>query len=154
MRVTKIEDFLESHHIKYFTIKHAQAFTTLEIAANAHIPGKELAKTVMAIIDGKMVMVVLPACEKIDFKLLKEATGAGEATLAKEDEFQGMFSECEVGAMPPIGNLYGMDVYVDKSLTEDEDIAFNAGSHTDLIKMSYHDYEELVKPMVVNISHH
>jgi len=154
MQVTKIEDFLDSHNIKYTTIKHSPAYTTLEIAASAHIPGKELAKTVMAKIDGKMVMLVLPASQKVDFELLKEATGASEVELAKEDEFQGMFSECEVGAMLPMGNLYGMDVFVDESLTEGEEIAFNAGSHTELIRLAYNDYEKLVKPKVVNIACH
>lgn len=152
MRITKIQDFLDSHEIKYTVIKHSRAYTTLEIAESAHIPGKELAKTVMARINGKMCMVVLPASCKVDFDLLKKSLGAREVDLATEEEFQYLFPECEVGAMPPFGNLYEMDVYVDEVLTKDKEIAFNAGSHAELIRISYSDFEKLVKPKVVKIS--
>ncbi len=148
----KLKDFLDSKNIKYVTIDHSTAYTANEIAAIAHIPGKELAKTVMVKIDGKMTMIVLPAYCKIDFDLLKEAAGASKVELASEQEFKDMFPGCEIGAMPPFGNLYGMEVLVDKSLCEDEEIAFNAGSHTELIRLSYKDFEGLVKPKVVKFS--
>ncbi len=149
MPVKKLKDFLDSNGIKYVTIGHSRAYTAQEVAASSHIPGKELAKTVMVKIDGEMAMVVLPASRSVDFSLLKQTLEAKNVELATEQEFQGMFPECEVGAMPPFGNLYGMKVYVSKSLTEDEQIAFNAGSHTELIKLAYKDFENLVKPEVV-----
>ncbi|KKM13424.1 hypothetical protein LCGC14_1716380 [marine sediment metagenome] len=148
----KLKDFLDSNNIKYVTIEHSRAYTANEIAATAHIPGKELAKTVMVKIDGKMTMTVLPAYCKINFELLQEAAGATNVELSSEQEFKDMFPGCEIGAMPPFGNLYGMEVLVDKSLCEDEEIAFNAGSHTELIRLSYKDFEGLVKPKVVKFS--
>ena len=149
MPVKKLKDFLDSHGIKYVTIGHSRAYTAQEVAASSHIPGKELAKTVMVKVDGEMAMVVLPASRSVDFNLLKQTLGANNVELATEQEFQDMFPECEVGAMPPFGNLYGMKVYLSKSLKEDEQIAFNAGSHTELIKLAYRDFENLVKPEVV-----
>lgn len=152
MPLKKIKDFLDSKNIKYVTIDHSRAYTANEIAATAHIPGKELAKTVMVKIDGKMTMAVLPASYKVDFDLLQEAAGASNVELSSEQEFKDMFPGCEIGAMPPFGNLYEMEVLVDKSLCEDEEIAFNAGSHTELIRLSYKDFEKLVKPKVVKFS--
>jgi Ala-tRNA(Pro) deacylase len=152
MPLRKLKDFLDSKDIKYVTISHSTAYTANEVAASAHISGKELAKTVMVKIDGKMTMTVLPASYKVDFGLLQEAVGASKAELASEQEFQDMFPGCEIGAMPPFGNLYGMEVFVDESLCEDEEIAFNAGSHTELIRLSYKDFEGLVKPKVVKFS--
>jgi len=152
MPVRKLKDFLDSNNIKYLTISHSAAYTAQQIAATAHIPGKELAKTVMVKIDGKMSMAVLPASCKVDFNLLKKTAGAKKVELASEEEFKDMFPECEVGAMPPFGNLYGMEVFVEKNLAEDKEIAFNAGSHTELIKLTYSDFERLVKPKVVKLS--
>jgi Ala-tRNA(Pro) deacylase len=146
MPVKKLKEYLDSHKIKYESISHSEVHTAQEIAASAHIPGKELAKTVMVKIDGKMAMAVLPASYRIDFELLKAAAGASYVELASEEEFEDLFPGCEVGAMPPFGNLYGMDVFVAASLAEDEDIAFNAGSHTELIRLSYKDFERLVAP--------
>jgi len=152
MPVKKLKDFLDSQNIKYITITHSPAFTSQEIAASAHIPGKELAKTVMVKMDGKMVMTILPASLKIDFNLLKEASGASKVELASEQEFQDLFPECEVGAMPPFGNLYGMEVFVESHMTEDKEIAFNAGSHYELIKLSYKDFDISVKPKVIKFA--
>jgi Ala-tRNA(Pro) deacylase len=148
----KLIEFLNSHKIKYIISSHSVAYTAQETAASAHIPGKELAKTVMVKTDGKMTMAVLPASYKVDFNLLKEAAGASKAVLATEKEFADMFPECEVGAMPPFGNLYGVEVFVEASLAEDEEIVFRAGSHTELIRLSYKDFERLVKPKVLKFS--
>lgn len=153
MPAKKLKDFLDSNKIKYISITHSSAYTAQEIAASAHIPGKELAKTVILKVDGKMIMAVLPASYKVDFGLLKEATGFTSIRLADEHEFVDKFPGCEPGAMPPFGNLYGVEVYVAKSLSEDEEIAFNAGTHTELIKMGYRDFEKLVKPKVVEFSY-
>ena len=147
----KTREFLDSHYVKYITISHSPAFTAQEIAASAHIPGKELAKTVMVKIDGTMAMAVLPASAKVDFELLQDVAGADEVELATEKEFADLFPECEVGAMPPFGNLYDMAVYVADTLADDAEIAFNAGSHSELIRIAYQDYERLVRPTVARI---
>ena len=146
MQLTKIKEFLDGNKIKYEIMVHSSAFTAQKVAANAHIPGKEFAKTVIIKVDGKMAMAVLPATYKVDFDHLKKALGKEKIRLAYEQEFMDKFPDCEVGAMPPFGNLYEMDVYVAESLTEDEDIAFNACSHSELIKMKFTDFEKLVKP--------
>ncbi len=149
MPVTKLREFLDNNHVKYVTIAHSSAYTASEIAESAHIPGKEMAKTVIVKIGGKMAMAVLPASYRVDLGRLKEATGANDIDIATEQDFKGTFPGCEVGAMPPFGNLYGMEVFTAASLAEDENIAFNAGSHTELVQMSYKDFEQLAKPKVV-----
>lgn len=148
----KLKSFLDENNIKYVSIKHSSAYTAQEIAALAHIPGKELAKTVIIKINGKMAMAVLPASYKVSFEQLKEALGMQEVRLAYEQEFLDKFPDCDVGAMPPFGNLYGMDVFVAESLAEDEEIAFNACNHTELIKMKFSDFERLVKPKRIKFS--
>jgi Ala-tRNA(Pro) deacylase len=153
MPVKRLKEFLDGHKVKYVVIQHSPAFTAQEIAASAHVSGKELAKTVMVLIDGKMAMAVLPASFKVNFDRLQQAAGAGRVELASEAQFQDMFPGCEVGAMPPFGNLYDMEVYVSGSLAEDEEIAFNAGSHTELIRMSYRGFQTLVSPKVARISY-
>jgi Ala-tRNA(Pro) deacylase len=152
MPLRKLKEFLEGHNIKYVTISHSQAFTAQEIAATAHVPGRQLAKTVMVKIDGTMAMAVLPASHRVDFDQLKKATGAKRVELATEQEFKDLFPECEIGAMPPFGNLYGMEVFAAESLAEAEDIAFNAGSHTELISIAYKDFEARAKPKLMKFS--
>jgi Ala-tRNA(Pro) deacylase len=152
MPVQLLREFLDYHLVKYVVITHSPTFKAQEIAAATHIPGKELAKTVIVEIDGKMAMAVLPASQKVDLELLREAVGAERVTLAREKAFRDRFPECDLGAMPPFGNLYDMDVYVADSLTEDEEIAFNAGSHTQLVRMAYRDFERLVQPEVMRFA--
>ena len=152
MPATKLRGFLDSHNIKYLNISHSKAFTSQEVAASAHISGRELAKTVIVKLDDKLAMAVLPASLMIDLDLLKQATGANLVMLATEAEFRETFPECETGAMPPFGNLYNMNTFVDQRLREDEQIAFNAGSHTELIKMSFGDFERLANPIAANFS--
>lgn len=152
MPAKKLRKFLDSHKVKYLAIRHSPVYTAQEIAASAHVPGRELAKTVIVKVDGKMAMAVLPATHKIDFKLLKKALRAKKVELSSEQEFADRFPECEPGAMPPFGNLYDMAVYVAESLAEDEEIAFNAGSHTELIRMGYEDFAALAKPKVLRFS--
>jgi len=149
----KLREFLDSQKVKYVTISHSAAYTAQEIAASAHVRGKDMAKTVIVTLDGKMSMVVLPASRKVGFDLLKHATGAVDIQLASERAFSDMFPCCEVGAMPPFGNLFGMEVYASKLLAEDEEIAFNAGSHTELIRLSYKDFERLAKPKAAQIAY-
>jgi Ala-tRNA(Pro) deacylase len=150
--VKKLKEFLDSHNVKYVIISHSPAYTSMEVAASAHIPGKEIAKTVMVKVDGEMAMAVLPGSFQVDFDLLQTAVGAKSVQLASEREFKDRFPECEVGGMPPFGNLYDMSVYVAQSLAEDEEIAFNAGSHTELVRLAYKDYERLVQPKVIRFS--
>jgi Ala-tRNA(Pro) deacylase len=150
MPAQRLLAFLDDNQVKYVVISHSRAFTTQEVAAATHIPGKELAKSVIVEIDGEMAMAVLPGSQKVDVELLREAVGADQVSLARESEFKDRFPECDPGAMPPFGNLYGMPVYVADSLTDDEEIAFNAGSHTELVKMSYRDFERLAQPRVMH----
>jgi len=149
MSARKLTEFLDEHQVRYTTITHSPAFTAQEIAHAAHIPGGELAKTVMVKLDGKLAEVVLPASRRLDLEQLRSATGASQVELATETEFDRFFPDCEVGAMPPYGNLYGMDVYVSPMLSSDRQIAFNAGNHSELICMNYKDYERLVHPKLL-----
>ena len=152
MPIQKLKDFLDTHDIRWVSIKHSPAFTAQEIAASAHIPGQEVAKTVMVKIDGDMAMAVLPATKMLNLGLLKEAAGADKVEIATEAEFKDIFPQSEVGAMPPFGILYDMKTYVAESLAEDEEIAFNAGSHTELVRVSYKDYERSVQPTVTKLA--
>ncbi|MEI8185154.1 MAG: YbaK/EbsC family protein [Chlorobiaceae bacterium] len=152
MPIRRLREFLDSHSVRYFIVSHSAAYTAQEIAAAAHVPGKELAKTVMVNIAGKMAMVILPASRQLDFELLRELTDTRDVELAGEKEFAGLFPECEIGAMPPFGNLFGMDVYVSEELEADDEIAFNAGSHNELLRLSYEDYKKLVHPKIAKLS--
>jgi len=152
MPLQKLRSFLEDNGVKFVTIGHSPAFTAQEIAASAHVPGKELAKTVMVKIDGELVMAVLPATDKVSMDRMCAVTGAHDAELATEADFRGVFPDCEVGAMPPFGNLWDLQVFVDQRLREDEQIAFNAGSHTELVKLPYSEFERLVHPTVAHLA--
>src|SRR2546425_1645159 len=140
MPVKTLKQFLDKEKIKYVSIVHSTAYTAQEVAASAHITGKELAKTVIVELDGKMAMAVLPANRKIVLQDLREVTGSDQVKFASEEGFKQQFPDCETGAMPPFGNLYGMEVYVAEALNENDQIAFNAGSHTEVIKLSYKDF--------------
>jgi Ala-tRNA(Pro) deacylase len=148
MPVTRLKKFLDEHDVRYETIRHTPAYTACDTARAAHIPGRDLAKVVLLQVDGKMAMAVLPATEKLDVKRLKALAGAADVRLAAEEEFKDKFPACELGAMPPFGNLYGMEVFAADSLAADERIAFNAGSHSELIRMTYRDFERLVQPKI------
>lgn len=152
MPTQKLQDYLDQHEIQYVTISHSPAYTAQRIAELTRIPGKELAKTVIVKIDDKFAMAVLPASRRVNLRHLQESIGADDVTLSSESEFNELFPDCEVGAMPPFGNLYDMGVYVAEQLTEDDEIAFNAGSHSELVKMSYNDYANLVTPQVVALT--
>jgi Ala-tRNA(Pro) deacylase len=152
MPVKKLKEFSDAQNVKYVGIFHSLSYTAQEIAASVHIKGKELAKTVMVKLDGKLAMTVLPASHQVDFDRLKMASGAKEVALATEEEFEDLFPGCDIGAMPPFGNLYGMDVYVSRALTMDEEIALNAGSYYELIRLTYKDFEKLVNPMIADFS--
>jgi Ala-tRNA(Pro) deacylase len=145
----RLRDYLDENEVKYVSIIHSPAFTAEEVAASMEVKGKDLAKAVMVKVLGREdVMLVLPASRRIEFTKLQQALGGKDARLATEAEFKDLFPECEVGAMPPFGNLYGIRVICDSTLTADEQIAFNAGTHTWAIRMAYADYERLVRPEV------
>jgi len=152
MPAKRLREFLDRQGIPYVAISHAVAYTTREMKALTHISNKEPAKTVIVKVDSELAMAVLPAPYEVDLSLLRAARGARGVGLAKESEFKDRFPECEIGAMPPFGNLYGMAVYVDESLTKNKDIAFNAGSHHELLQVSYADFERLVNPKVLKFS--
>lgn len=152
MPVSKLKAFLDEHDVRYVTITHSPAYTSQKTAASAHVRGKELAKAVIVTVDGELAMAVLPGSTQVDFGLLRDALGGAKVELASEDEFRDKFPECEVGAMPPFGNLYGMPVYVAAALAEDDEIAFNACSHTELIRLAYEDFERLAQPTVLEFT--
>lgn len=152
MPTAKLKNFLHENNIKYESISHLPASTAQETAARAHVSGKNMAKTVMVKVNDELAMAILPADKKVNFVLMKDSLGNKEIELASEIEFRNAFPDCELGAMPPFGNLYGMKIFVDKSLSRDKDIAFNAGTHKELIRMSYKDFERLTKPKIVTFS--
>ncbi len=148
----QLTTYLDSQHIDYTLINHSPTYTAQETAQSAHIPGREVAKTVIVMIDGEPTMVVEPATAHVHLGKLKQLTGAETVSLADEGDFDELFPDCERGAMSPFGNLRDMQVYVDESLTQDEQIAFNADSHTEMIQLAYRDFEALVQPKVLHIA--
>jgi Ala-tRNA(Pro) deacylase len=149
MPFTRLHQMLDANHVDYQTIPHPTAYTAQETAALAHVSGHELAKTVIVNIDGALAMVVQNASSMVPLGRLRAATGAQDVQLASEREFRDRFPDCELGAMPPFGNLYGMDVFVTEALAQDERIAFNAGTHTELIRLRYADFAKLAQPVVI-----
>jgi Ala-tRNA(Pro) deacylase len=149
MPVKILKEYLDAKGVKYVSIIHSKAYTAQEVAASAHVSGKIMAKTVIVELDGKLAMAVLPANRKIVLQDLREITGSDQVNFAAEEQFQARFPDCETGAMPPFGELYGMDVYVADSLAQNEEIAFSGGSHIEVIKLPYKDFERLAQPRVV-----
>ena len=145
---TRLREYLDSQKVPYAVLPHSEAYTSLETAQSLHVPGKNLAKVTMIKVDDELVMTVLPSTWKVDLERLQATLGSKNVRLATEDEFKNAFPDCEVGAMPPFGNLYGLQVFVDHSLTEDEEIVFDAGTHQAGLQMRYTDYATLVNPVV------
>ncbi len=148
----RLEELLKKNGINFKTVVHQEAYTAQEIAASMHIHGREVLKSVMIKADGRFVMAVLPASARVDFRKLKDALENKELKLASESEFRGLFPDCEPGAEPPFGNLYNVETVVDKSVTEDEHIFFNAGNHYESIEMDYRDFERLVRPKIADFA--
>ncbi|VAW60556.1 hypothetical protein MNBD_GAMMA11-499 [hydrothermal vent metagenome] len=144
-----LKEFLNENNIKYISISHSMAFTAVDVAKSAHVHSRDMAKTVIIKVDGKMAMAVVPANYKVDLDILRHVLNTPQIELAQESEFISHFKDCEVGAMPPFGCLYDMDVYISERLSEDEHITFNAGSHLEVIQLNYRDYEKLVKPKFI-----
>ncbi len=152
MSLLRLRKFLDSYNIRYILISHSVAYTAEGIAALTHIPGKEVAKTVIVKIDNALAMAVVSASQHVNLELLKAATKANVVQLAAENEFKSRFPDCETGAMPPFGNLYGMSVFADEVLSHDKEIVFNAGSHRELVRLAWEDFERLVQPKVMELS--
>jgi Ala-tRNA(Pro) deacylase len=152
MPLAKLREFLDSNRVKYQLTSHPLAYTAQGTAASSHVGGDELAKTVIIRVDDVFAMAVLPASRRIDLAALQAGAGAQSIRLASELEFKDLFPDCETGAMPPFGNLYGLAVFVDQSMAERQEIAFNAGSHTELIRLAFGDFTRLVKPLVLKFA--
>ena len=154
MPLSKLRKFLDFHHIRYLIISHSLAYTAQGIAAQTHVSGKKLAKTVIVKIDGILAMAVVPASLHVDLDRLRSLTGARTVEIASEQEFKDAFPDCETGAMPPFGNLYDMAVYADASLAENEEITFSAGTHRELVRMKWFDMVRLVNPLIDDLTYH
>jgi Ala-tRNA(Pro) deacylase len=148
----RLHHFLDERHAPYTTLTHNRTITAQETANAAHIGNRNFAKTVMLKVDGELAMLVMPAAYRADLTRLSRALGGNQVELAREDEFKDKFPDCELGAMPPFGNLYGIPVYVDARLTGDAEIAFNAGSHTDVVRMPYAEFERLTQPELLYLA--
>ena len=148
----KLKECLDSNKVEYDVLAHPQVYTAQDVAAAAHVPGRELAKSVVVKADDRFALAVLPAPRKVNTEQLQKALGAKEVRMAHEAEFAALFPGCELGAMPPFGNLYGVEVFVDRSLTRDEDIVFNAGTHVEAVRMKYKDFERLVNPTIADFA--
>lgn len=152
MALQELTSFLDENGVDYSVRPHSLAYTAQEVAAAAHIPGREMAKTVMVKLDGQLVMAVLPACNKVNLERIARQMGCADAELASEEEFRDVFRGCTVGAMPPFGNLWQVPVCVCRSLAQADRIAFNGGSHTELITMDFNDFRRLAAPHIIDFS--
>jgi Ala-tRNA(Pro) deacylase len=150
--IDKLREYLDRNHITYQIQKHHLAFTTQEIAAIAHVPGRMVAKVVVAAAGESMIMLVLSAPDRVNPTKLSALVGSEDVRLAHEEEFTPLFPDCEAGAMSPFGNLYGLPVYVDRDLAEEETIIFQAGTHTELISLRFRDLERLAQPGVASLA--
>jgi Ala-tRNA(Pro) deacylase len=147
-----LKQYLEHNNVRYLCTPHAPAFTAQDVAASEHVPGRAVAKTVVINVDENYVLVVLPATMKIDLDALREELPFDQVELASESEFARLFPDSEPGAMPPFGNIYGLGVFVDRSLAENDEIVFNAGTHVETIRMKYADFERLVEPVTIDVA--
>lgn len=148
----RLQEFLTENGVSFQIEQHRVAYTAQDLAAAEHISGRQVAKVVVAMADGDVIMLVLPASGHVDLGKLRQTLAAKEVWLAKEEEFASHFPDCEVGAMPPFGNLYGVPVYVDQALSRANEIVFPAGSHTESVRMSYAAYEALAHPAVLDFA--
>ncbi len=151
---SKVKEYLDKEGVKYEVAEHPLAYTATEIAGSQHVPGKQMIKSVIVKCDGEFVMCVLPAIHLIDFEKLKVTTGAKDLKLADEHDIAKLFPDYEIGAEPPFGQLYGLKVFADKLLEEDSEIVFNAGTHTDVVKIKFEDFKRLTNPVIAEIGTH
>lgn len=152
MSARRTIEFLDGNKVNYVTFPHAAANSAQEVAASTHVPGRHMAKTVVVRLDDKLALAVVPANRMLDLARLREESGADDVRLAEEAEFIDRFEGCQLGAMPPFGNLFGIETYVDRALARDDCIVFNAGSHTEAIGMTFSDYRHLARPKIAQIA--
>lgn len=150
----RLKSFLDDHHVRYTITAHAPAFTAQRTAERAHVRGQKMVKPVMVRIDGGHMMVVTTANDRVDVARLKTALHAHDAVVEDERDFSEVFKDCDVGAMPPFGNLYGIPVVVDDKVFQNDRIVFNGGDHTELVEMALDDYERLVHPKRATVTRH
>lgn len=148
----KLQELLDREGVSYEVLNHPPAYTAQEVAQVQHVPGRELAKVVVVRGSQGFALFVLPAIYKVDVTKAQATLGDPQARLANEEEFRSLFPDCEVGAMPPFGNLFGLPVFVDPALAQDETIVFNAGTHTQTVRMRYADFARLVQPKVASFA--
>ncbi len=151
LSLNKLKQFLDNSLVAYEVLTHPVAFTAQQLAAVQHVKGKQLAKVVVARSGSEFIMIVLPAPYHVGLQRARDATGRQDLEIAHEYEFASLFAGCEPGAMPPFGNLYNVPVWVDESLAQDEEIVFNACTHTQAIRMKYSDFARLVHPTVAKL---
>ncbi len=150
----RITEYLDRKKVNYQISTHRPSFSSQKLAAEEHVSGRYVAKPVVVQADGKFYMCVLPACSKVDLDSLGSQLGAGDVELASEEDMARLFPECELGAEPPVGNLFGLTTLLDKSLLEDDFIVFQAGKHDQAVKLNLRDYEELVHPRILSFCYH
>lgn len=153
MPTPEVKAYLDGEGAKYVVIAYEHAYDAQHVAAAAHVSGKQLAKTVMLDVDGRLVMAVVPADTRVDSDRLKGLLGAERVHLAQEHDFKDRFGDCEVGAMPPLGPLYDIDVFVDEAMSREETIAFRAGRHGELVRMAYGDFAAVAAPTVMELAY-
>lgn len=144
----RLQEHLGASGVPFEVEQHRVAYTAQDLAAAEHISGKRVAKTVIAMADGRPMMLVLAASNQADMEAVENDLGASEVRLAREDEFASLFPDCEVGAMPPFGSLYGMPVWVERALTRASEITFPVGSHRESMRVKYADFERLERPSI------
>jgi Ala-tRNA(Pro) deacylase len=151
MVTPRLKDLLDTQKIAYRTLPHITTYDAQRTAEAAHVPGHAFAKTVVLRADNRLCMAVLPATDYVHLSALRAGLGAADVSLVSEDELREAFPDCDVGAMPPFGSLYGMEVFISPHLRENEDIAFNAGSHDEAVWMNYRDFERLARPTLLRM---
>lgn len=144
----RLEHYLRENGVSFEVLAHSEVYTMQEVAGELHVPGRQVAKVVIVKADGEMVMLVVPAPSRLDFGRVRALLGAKKVVLAAEDEFAGLFPDCDAGAMPPFGNLYGVPVYVDEALAEEASIVFRVGTHRETMKVAYAGFARLAQPTV------
>ena len=150
--IKKLKELFDEAKVSYEVYNHPLAYTAQEIAQRQHFSGDQMAKVVILKVDGKLVMAIITGSQKIHLPTVRTSLGVDEVNLATEDEFISRFPDCEIGAMPPFGNLFGLAVYVDPAVTKDESIYFNSGNHVQTVRIRYKDFERLVTPQVARLT--
>jgi Ala-tRNA(Pro) deacylase len=150
---TRLEEYLSGTGVPYTRHSHPTAYTSLEVAQSMHVPGREMVKSViLKTKEGHLIMSVLSANETANLDVLRKEIGSSVLRLASEGEFQDAFPTCKLGAMPPFGNLFDMPTYCETGLSQNLEIEFNAGTHEETVRMSFDDYERLVRPQIVHFA--